>query len=154
VSPLILVIAWLIREQMGTGHHIMVGFVIGPLLVVLIRDAVRAVWPGERRDASAAFGAVLMGLLVGASYAIVLDASLNFLGLGVLRIPVPTTGQLMADGTILMARAPWLVVYPGIVLTALTSSLILIGYGTLGLLRSRPSAMGMPAEEARILAEA
>jgi hypothetical protein len=53
-----------------------------------------------------------------------------------------------------LARAPWLAVYPGAVLTALASSLILIGYGALGLLRSRPRATAARAEAARRLAEA
>jgi peptide/nickel transport system permease protein len=126
---------------------------MGPVLVRLIRDAVRAVWPGEQRDARAAFGAILMGLLVGMSIAVLIDASLTFLGTGT-RPPTPALGGMLASGNLLLARAPWLAIYPGIVLTALASSLILIGYGTLGLLRSRPAAVGMRAGEARQLAGA
>ena len=95
-----------------------------------------------------------MGFLVAGSYAIMFDASLNFLGIGVTRTPAQTTGELLASGNLLLERAPWLAIYPGIVLTTLTSSLILIGYGTLGLLRSQPPAMRTPTEEARLLAEA
>ena len=120
----------------------------------LIRDAVRAVWPGEQRDAPAAFGAILMGLFVGLAYAVVLDAMVGFLGLGVKHLPRESLGELVTFGNLLLMRAPWLAFTPGIVLMALVSSLILIGYGTLGLLRSCPPRAGMRTEEARQLAEA
>ena len=142
VSPLITAALWMAGEPKGTGPHVIIGYAIGPLLTRLICDAVRAVWSGEQRDASAAFGAVFMGLLVGASYAVTIDASLNFLGFvnaaqgGAL---TPTLGGMVASGSPILARAPWLAIYPGVVLTALASSLILIGYGTLGLVRSRPT---------------
>ena len=142
VSPLITAALWMAGEPKGTGPHVIIGYAIGPLLTRLICDAVRAVWSGEQRDASAAFGAVFMGLLVGASYAVTIDASLNFLGFvnaaqgGAL---TPTLGGMVASGSPILARAPWLAIYPGVVLTALASSLILIGYGTLGLVRSRPA---------------
>lgn len=153
VSPFIMVVAWLaVHPNDAAGRQILIGYAIGPLLAVLIRDAVRAVWSGERRDASAAFGAVLMGLLVGAAYALVLDASLNFLGFG--RLPAPMLGEMVASGQLLQGRAPWLTISPGVVLMALASSLILIGYGTLGLLRSRPTTSQTHHEKARVLARA
>ena len=60
-------------------------------------------------------------------------------------------GGMVASGSLILARASWLAIYPGVVLTALASSLILIGYGTLGLVRSRPTPTSLPAER---LAEA
>ena len=154
VSPLLLVMAWMVSAPSGTGHQAFVGYAMGPVLALFIRDAVRAVWPGERRDVWAAVGATQMALLVGTSYAILLDASLSFLGIGMPRTATVHLGEMMQLGGIVLARAPWLAVYPGVVLTALASSLILIGYGALGLLRSRPRATAARAEAARRLAEA
>jgi ABC-type dipeptide/oligopeptide/nickel transport system permease subunit len=154
VSPLLLVMAWMVHEPRGAGHQVLVGYVMGPVLVLFIRDAVRAVWPGERRDVSAVVGAILMAALVGMSYAILLDASLGFLGIGMPRMETVHLGEMMQLGGIVLARAPWLTIYPGVVLTALASSLILIGYGALGLLRSRPRAVAAHAEASHRLAEA
>jgi hypothetical protein len=94
-----------------------------------------------------------MGLLLGMSQALLIDATITFLGLGSTRIPMQTLGELLASGNILMTRAPWLAIYPGIVLAALASSLILIGYGTLGLLRSRRYTMRVQGSPVRRLAE-
>ena len=154
VSPILLAVSWRAGESPIVSHQVAIGAVMVAVFVRLIRDAVRAVWPGERRNVPAVFGAILMGLFVGLGYAIVLDATLGFLGLGIGQMPAQSLGELVSWGLILASKAPWLVVTPGIVLTALVASLIFIGYGSLGLLRSCPPRSGMPTEEVRLLAEA
>ena len=154
VAPILLAMSWIVLEPSGASHQLIFGSVMMAVLVRLIRDAVRAVWPGERRDAQAAFGAILMGLFVGLGYAIVLDATITYLGFGVKHLPVPSLGEMVAFGFLLTTRAPWVMICPGIALTALAASMILIGYGSLGLLRSCPPRTGMRTDEARLLAEA
>jgi len=57
--------------------------------------------------------------------AILADAALSFLGLGV-RPPTPTWGNMLDDSHIYVATAPWFVVFPGaaIVLTVLSLNLV------------------------------
>jgi peptide/nickel transport system permease protein len=57
--------------------------------------------------------------------AILADAALSFLGLGV-RPPTPTWGNMLDDAHIYVATAPWFVIFPGvaIVLTVLCLNLV------------------------------
>jgi peptide/nickel transport system permease protein len=57
---------------------------------------------------------------------IILEASLSFLGLGV-QPPTVTWGRMLADGRDYVATAWWLATFPGILITLLCLSLILLG---------------------------
>ncbi len=59
---------------------------------------------------------------------VVLEASVGFLGLGV-QPPTPTLGNLIGDGRSLLIVASWMVVYPGIVISALVVGFNLVGDG-------------------------
>ncbi len=59
---------------------------------------------------------------------IVLEASVGFLGLGV-QPPTPTLGNLIGDGRAFLLVAPWLVLYPGLVIAALVVGFNLLGDG-------------------------
>ncbi len=57
---------------------------------------------------------------------VVLEASVGFLGLGV-QPPRPTLGNLIGDGRSYLLVASWLVVYPGLVISALVAGFNLLG---------------------------
>ena len=57
---------------------------------------------------------------------VVLEASVGFLGLGV-QPPTPTLGNLIGDGQSYLLNADWLVIYPGLVISALVVGFNLLG---------------------------
>src|SRR6185437_5577467 len=57
---------------------------------------------------------------------VVLEASVGFLGLGI-QPPRPTLGNLIGDGRSYLLVASWLVIYPGLVISALVAGFNLIG---------------------------
>jgi len=57
---------------------------------------------------------------------VVLEASVGFLGLGV-QPPTPTLGNLIGDGRSYLFNADWLVIYPGLVISALVVGFNLTG---------------------------
>ena len=83
---------------------------------------------------------VLPGVIVlaalGMSGAIIVDAGLSYLGLGV---PLPTAswGRMVSDAQTYVGVAPWLVVAPGVAIALAVIGLNLIGYGLIDLLAER-----------------
>jgi peptide/nickel transport system permease protein len=63
-----------------------------------------------------------------AAHAIVLEAALSFLGLGV-QPPVPSWGLMVAEGKPYMFFEPWLIAIPGVALFMLILAINLIGDG-------------------------
>ncbi len=59
---------------------------------------------------------------------VVLEASVGFLGLGV-QPPTPTLGNLIGDGQSFLLVAQWMVIYPGLVISALVVGFNLLGDG-------------------------
>ncbi|HEY2132309.1 MAG TPA: ABC transporter permease [Acetobacteraceae bacterium] len=57
---------------------------------------------------------------------VVLEASVGFLGLGV-PPPTPTLGNLIGDGQSYLLNADWLVIYPGLVISAMVVGFNLLG---------------------------
>jgi peptide/nickel transport system permease protein len=72
----------------------------------------------------------LTPLIVQATFvfaeAILADAALSFLGLGV-RPPAPTWGNMLGDAHIYIETAPWFVVFPGIAIVVTVLALNLVG---------------------------
>jgi peptide/nickel transport system permease protein len=62
------------------------------------------------------------------AHAILLEAALSFLGLGV-QPPTPSWGLMVAEGKQMMLFEPWLVTIPGIALFALVLAINLLGDG-------------------------
>lgn len=60
------------------------------------------------------------------AHALLIEASLSFLGLGV-RPPIPTLGGMMMEGLNLLHEAPWLTLCPGMVIFVTVLLLNLIG---------------------------
>ncbi|MBI5835536.1 MAG: ABC transporter permease [Armatimonadetes bacterium] len=63
---------------------------------------------------------------LGAAGAIVMDAGLSYLGLGV-RPPHPTWGKMIADGQPYLVTAPWMILAPGLAVV-----LVVLGFNLLG----------------------
>jgi len=80
-------------------------------------------------------GAVVLAAL-GMSGAIVVDAGLSYLGLGV-PLPRPSWGRMVSDAQTYIAVAPWLVVAPGVAIALAVIGFNLIGYGLIDLLGER-----------------
>ncbi len=116
----------------------------------LIRAEVIALRSREHVEAAVALGATsrrvlcvhvlpltLAPLLVQASLgmasAVVAEASLSFLGLGV-QPPAPSWGSMLAEGRSFMIEAPHLVAAPGIAITLVVLGLNLLGDGLRDLL--------------------
>jgi peptide/nickel transport system permease protein len=85
---------------------------------------------------------VLPGVIVlaalGMSSAIVVDAGLSYLGLGV-PLPTPSWGRMVSDAQTYIAVAPWLVVAPGAAIAFAVIAFNLIGYGLTDLVGRRSS---------------
>ncbi len=60
--------------------------------------------------------------------AILLEANLSFLGLGVTP-PTPTWGNMIRDGITVMFTAPWLAVYPGLAIMLAVMAFNMVGDG-------------------------
>ncbi|MGD2071319.1 MAG: ABC transporter permease, partial [Gemmatimonadota bacterium] len=73
-----------------------------------------------------ALAPVIVAATLGVGNAIVLEAGLSFLGVGVGSAGMPSWGAMVADGRLVMMRAWWLSLYPGlaIVLTVLAFNLV------------------------------
>ncbi len=67
---------------------------------------------------------------------VVMEASVGFLGLGV-QPPTPTLGNLIGEGSAFLLNAQWLVVYPGLVISALVIGCNLFGDGLVRLQDAR-----------------
>jgi len=63
---------------------------------------------------------------LGVSFAILTAASLSFLGLGV-QAPTPDWGLMLAEARDYLARAWWLIMFPGLILTATVASFAVVG---------------------------
>jgi peptide/nickel transport system permease protein len=62
------------------------------------------------------------------AHAILLEAALSFLGLGV-QPPTPSWGLMVSEGKQMMLFEPWLVAIPGVALFALVLAINLLGDG-------------------------
>jgi peptide/nickel transport system permease protein len=80
-------------------------------------------------------GIVVLAAL-GMSGAIVVDAGLSYLGLGV-PLPTPSWGRMVSDAQTYVAVAPWLVVAPGVSIAGAVVGFNLIGYGLIDLIGGR-----------------
>ena len=70
---------------------------------------------------------------LGLGMTIMAESSLSFLGLGV-QPPDPSWGAMISGGVAFMRRAPWLTIFPGLVLTLTICSVNLLGDGLRDLL--------------------
>jgi peptide/nickel transport system permease protein len=133
---------------MGSSLQIVV-IVLGVLLwdryAVVTRAATRQLREAEYIVAARAVGAstwrvltsellpnILNALIVVATlemaHAILLEAALSFLGLGV-QPPLPSWGLMIAEGKPYMFFSPWVILIPGVALFVLVLAINLVGDG-------------------------
>lgn len=94
-------------------------------------EAVRALGQGTprvllRHVLPNVVGPIIVVATLSVATVIILEASLSFLGLGV-QPPTVTWGRMLADGRNYVATAWWLATFPGLFITGLCLSLILVG---------------------------
>lgn len=65
---------------------------------------------------------------VSLSYAILIEAALGFVGLGV-QPPTPSLGNMLNEGRTFLEIAPWFSVFPGLAITVMILSFNLVGDG-------------------------
>jgi len=73
-------------------------------------------------------GPIVVNLTLVLAAAILIEATLSFLGLGV-NPPLPALGRLMDDGRSSMLTSWWLIILPGIVLVSIALAINFIGDG-------------------------
>jgi ABC-type dipeptide/oligopeptide/nickel transport system permease subunit len=69
---------------------------------------------------------VIVMITITTGYAILLEAMLSFLGVGV-QPPTPSWGIILSEGRSFMSRAPWITIFPGVVIT-----IAVLGFNFLG----------------------
>jgi peptide/nickel transport system permease protein len=132
-----ILLAIALMSVFGTGVVLValsLAVVYTPIVARVVRAAVLAVKVEVYVDGARALGApvprlVLRHILPNAAtpilvqasvlmaIAILVEASLSFLGVGV-RPPTPSLGLMLADGRGFMVQAPWMVVFPGLAIMA------------------------------------
>jgi len=97
---------------------------------------------------------VIVVYTLGLGMTVMAEASLSFLGLGV-QPPMPSWGRMISTGIVFMRSAPWLTLFPGLILTGTICSFNLVGDGIRDALDPRSSRIstghdgGKPAIESR-----
>jgi peptide/nickel transport system permease protein len=128
-----ILLAIALMSVFGTGVVLVaasLAVVYTPIVARVVRAAVLAVKAEIYVDGARALGAparrlvlrhilpnaatpVLVQASVLMAIAILVEASLSFLGVGV-RPPTPSLGLMLADGRGFMLQAPWMVIFPGL----------------------------------------
>lgn len=83
---------------------------------------------------------IIITASMGFADAILIEASLSYLGLGI-QPPNPSWGQMLSDGQGFITTAPWLVLLPGSMITMLVLGFNLLGDGLSDLLDARSNNM-------------
>ena len=124
-----LVLALAITAALGTGivnAMIAIGIVITPAYARLagagpIRLMLRHIWPNVTAP-------IIVQASLNVSGAIITEASLSFLGLGV-RPPTASWGSMLQVGYQYLSTAPWLSIFPGAAIFVAVFGLNLLGDG-------------------------
>jgi peptide/nickel transport system permease protein len=132
-----ILLAIALMSVFGTGVSLVaasLAVVYTPIVARVVRAAVLAAKVEVYVDGARALGAprrrvvlrhilpnaatpVLVQASVLMAIAILVEASLSFLGVGV-RPPTPSLGLMLADGRGFMVQAPWMVIFPGLAIMA------------------------------------
>jgi len=71
---------------------------------------------------------VIVGTALNSGYAILAEAALSFLGIGV-QPPYPSWGLMLSDVRNYITTAPWMTIYPGLAIALTVLGFILLGNG-------------------------
>jgi len=132
-----ILLAIALMSVFGTGIVLVavaLGIVYTPIIARVVRASVLAAKAEVYVEGARALGApvrrvvlrhilpnsttpVLVQASVLMAIAILVEAALSFLGVGV-RPPTPSLGLMLADGRGFMLQAPWVVVFPGLAIMA------------------------------------
>ena len=82
---------------------------------------------------------LLVAASIAAANAILVEASLSFLGLGIMP-PQPSLGNLIRDGQTYLEQAWWISTLPGVVILAIAISLHFLSDGIREVLDPRPAS--------------
>ncbi len=124
---------------------ITIGILGWPSIARIFRASVLSVRENEYVDAARALGASTPRILLrhvapnavaplivyatmGVGAAILVEAALSFLGMGV-PVGEPSWGNLLAESRSLMAVAPWLMIFPGLGILTTVLAFVLLGDG-------------------------
>jgi peptide/nickel transport system permease protein len=107
-------------------------------------EAARALGAGDRRlillhILPNAMGPVIVAATLGVAAAILLESTLSYLGYGV-QPPVPTWGNMLQNAQSEMYQAPWLAIFPGLMIFATIMSINFVGDGLRDMLDPRSVA--------------
>ena len=80
-----------------------------------------------------AIGPVVVAATIGIGQAIVLEATLGFLGLGA-QPPLPSWGAMMSSGTAYLFISPWVIIFPGLAMMVTVLGFNLFGDALVDLL--------------------
>jgi len=141
-----ILLALLIVSVMGPGllsSVLAIGVVFTPIFARVARGPALSIKTREFVDAARTFGSsngyiltrhlllnlvspITVQITLALSWAILTEASLSFLGLGT-QPPTPSLGLMLSESRNLMELAPWLMLFPGIVIM-----LGVLGFNLLG----------------------
>jgi len=141
---LIAVVAMVEEPSVGT-ILLVLGLTLWPSTARLVRGEVLAVREREYVEAARALGCsearvlfrhvlpnavapAIVAAALGVGNAIVLEAGLSFLGIGV-QPPAPSWGNMVADGRSRLLEAWWISTFPGLAIVVTVVSLNLVGDG-------------------------
>ncbi len=144
--PILLAVTMIAVFGTGTDIEILaLGLIYVPIMARILRGSVITVRGEEFVEAARAIGAnpsrimlrhvlpnSLGPLVVQASIsmgiAILIEAGLSFIGLGV-QPPDPSLGSMLAEGRDFMREAPWVVTFPGLAIMVVVLGFNLVGDG-------------------------
>ncbi|MCC6168138.1 MAG: ABC transporter permease [Caldilineaceae bacterium] len=153
--PLLLVIIMLFRESLRAafgpeiGIFILIVFVIGVLgwmpTARIVRGSVLSIKEKEFVEAATCVGSrrgkimarhilpnvlspIIVSATIGVANAILNESALSFLGLG-FPSDVPTWGRLLYEGKDFLTRTPWVVIWPGALISLTILSINFMGDG-------------------------
>ncbi len=124
---------------------IAIGVLGWPSIARVFRSSILSVKENEYVDAARAMGASTRRILIrhimpnavapiivyatmSIGGAILTEAALSFLGMGVQR-PNPSWGNMLDDARSFMLSAPWLMIYPGVAILTTVLAFVLLGDG-------------------------
>ena len=102
---------------------IAVTLVLWPRIARAIRDEVAALKANGDFSLPIAINPIIAVLTLHFGLSILMEATLSFLGLGI-QPATPSWGSMMAESMQDIRAAPWVAIFPGLALTAVTVTMI------------------------------